>query len=252
MAAEIASLATCRTSSRRSRRSTPTTAMPRMIENSTTAGTTLFASELNGFAGMYRSMKSNGGSPLDEARAEERRALNRGKGQRDQERERERHEPQAANHRRGAQAQRPQLGRPERAETGDDRDGDVGQHHHLEQLDETVGRPLQRRRPLAEEHPGEDASASPARICRENVMSPLAGEQQESHRHGTDGGRGKRSSITVIRKVTHGIPSSVTRHHPECARRARRPRATYVVSAFRRTRFGPAKAGHHVHGDTKK
>jgi len=32
-----------------------------MRENSTTAGTTLFASELNGFDGMYRSMKLNAG-----------------------------------------------------------------------------------------------------------------------------------------------------------------------------------------------
>ena len=102
-----------------------------------------------------------GGAPLDEARAEERGVLHRGKRQRDQERERQRHEPQAANHGRGSQAQRPELGGPERPETGDDRDGDVGQHHHLEQLDETVGRPLQRRRPLAEEQPGEDAKREP-------------------------------------------------------------------------------------------
>ena len=98
---------------------------------------------------------------LDEARAEERRALNRGKRDRNQERERERHEPQAANHGRGSQAQRAELGGPERPEAGDDGDGDVGQHHHLEQLDEPVGRPLHRRRPLAEEQPGEDAAGEP-------------------------------------------------------------------------------------------
>ena len=38
---------------------TPTSATPRMSEKRTTAGTTLFASELNGFDGMYRSTKSN-------------------------------------------------------------------------------------------------------------------------------------------------------------------------------------------------
>ena len=35
--------------------------MPSTTENSTTAGTTLFASELNGLAEMYRAMKSNAG-----------------------------------------------------------------------------------------------------------------------------------------------------------------------------------------------
>ena len=101
------------------------------------------------------------GPPLDEARAEERCVLHRRKRQRDQERERERQQPQPANHGRRPQAQRPQLRGLERPEAGDDRDGDVGQHHHLEQLDEAVGRPLQRRRLLAEEQPGEDAEGEP-------------------------------------------------------------------------------------------
>ena len=43
--------------------------------------------------------------------------------------------------------------------TGDDRDGDVGQHHHLEQLDETVGGPF-RPRPAREEEP-EDSPGEP-------------------------------------------------------------------------------------------
>ena len=83
--------------------------MPSMSENRTTAGTTLFASELNGFAGMYRSMKLNAGRVLDEARAEKRRVLDGGKRQGNQERQRQRHEPQTANHGRGPQAQRPQI-----------------------------------------------------------------------------------------------------------------------------------------------
>ena len=98
---------------------------------------------------------------LDEARAEERGVLNRGKRQRDQEGERERHQPQTADHRRGSQAQRADLGVAEGPEAGDDGDGDVGQHHHLEQPDEPVGRPLQRRRLLAEEQPGDDAASEP-------------------------------------------------------------------------------------------
>ncbi len=99
--------------------------------------------------------------PLDEARAEERRVLHRGKRQRDQERERERHEPQAADDGRGPQAQRADLRVIERPEAGDDGDGDVRQHHHLKQPDETVGRPLQCRRLLAEKEAGDDASDEP-------------------------------------------------------------------------------------------
>ncbi len=51
-----------------------------------------------------------GGSALDEARAEKRGVLNVRKRQRDQERERQRHQPQTADHGRGSQAQRPDLG----------------------------------------------------------------------------------------------------------------------------------------------
>ena len=102
-----------------------------------------------------------GGPRLDQARAEERGVLDRGKRQRDQERERQRQDPQAADHGGGFQTQRLQLGRPERPQAGDDRDRDVGQDHHLEQLDEAVRRPLQRRRLLAEEQPGEDAEREP-------------------------------------------------------------------------------------------
>jgi hypothetical protein len=85
--------------------------------------------------------------------------LNRGKRQGNEEGERKRQEPQTANHGRGSQAQRPEIRGPKRPETGDDRNGDVRQHHHLEQLDETVGRPFQRRRALAEKQPCEDAKS---------------------------------------------------------------------------------------------
>ena len=132
-----------------------------MMENRTTAGTTLFASAVKRIRGNVEVDEVERRPALDEARAEERRVLNRGKRERDQERERERHEPQTADHGRGSQAQRAELGGPERPEAGDDGDRDVRQHHHLEQLDETVGRPLQRRRPLAEEQAGEDAASEP-------------------------------------------------------------------------------------------
>ena len=132
-----------------------------MREKSTTAGTTLFASELNGFEGMYRSMKLKSGRGSTRLVLKNEAFWTDGKRQRDQERERQRQEPQAADHGRGSQAQRLQLGRPERPQARDDRDGDVGQDHHLEQLDEAVRCPLQRRGLLAEEQPGEDAEREP-------------------------------------------------------------------------------------------
>ena len=57
----------------------------------------------------------------------------------------------------GAQAEPPRVRGLERPEALDDRDRDVGQHRHLEQLDEAVRRPLERERVLAEEEPHQDA-----------------------------------------------------------------------------------------------
>ena len=188
------------------------------------------------------------GSPLDEARAEKRRALNRGKRQGDQECERERHEPQAANHRRGSQAQRPELGPPERAEAGDDRDGDVGQHHHLEQLDETVSRPLQRRGPLAEEQSGEDAQREP-------------GEDLSRERHESGGwGTARKPPSRHRRRPWQSLPQyrdskSHSRHTViGDASPSRLPLdapeglVRLVIVRLQADQHGPAKAGHHVRG----
>ena len=168
----------------------------------------------------------NGGSPLDEARAEERGVLNRGKRQRDQERERERQQPQTANHRRGAQAQRAELGGPERPETGDDRDGDVGQHHHLEQLDEPVGRPLQRRRLLAEEQPGEDAESEPG----EDLSGKRHGFRDRKSKKATGSARaGARKTLPNCRNASRRSPHMVT------VTTGRRGSGTHVASRFSRT-----------------
>ena len=94
--------------------------------------------------------------------------------QRDQECERQRQKPETANHSRGPQAQCAELGGLERPETGDDRDGDVGQHHHLEQLDETVRGPRQGRRPLPEEQPGEDSPSEPGENLSRECHEPEA------------------------------------------------------------------------------
>ena len=102
-----------------------------------------------------------GGATLQEARTEERGILDRREGQGDQEREGQRQDPQATNHGRRRRAEPPEFGPAQGSEAGDDRDGDVGQHHHLEQLHEPVGRPFQRRRLLAEEQPGEGAKREP-------------------------------------------------------------------------------------------
>ena len=52
------------------------------------------------------------------------------------------------------------------AKAADDRHRDVRQHRHLQQLDEAVGRPLQRGRALAEEQADEHAS----REAHENAV----------------------------------------------------------------------------------
>ena len=208
VAAEIASLATCRTSSRRSRRATPTTAMPRMREKSTTAGTTLFARELNGFAGMYRSMKLKAGRCSTRLELKNDAFWTEGNvsGIRNANASARSHRPPIT-----AAARRPSVRSSdglERPETGDDRDGDVGQHHHLEQLDEPVGRPLQRRRPLAEEQPGEDAESEPGEDLsreRHEAADPKTAKRRPpcARRRA----REKPCSITVIfAALTHDMP----------------------------------------------
>ena len=90
--------------------------------------------------------------PLDQGRAEERRRLDVREGQRNEEREHERKRPQADQHGTGAKAQRSRFRVTERAQAGDDREDDVREHRHLQQLHEPVGGPGEHRRALPKEH----------------------------------------------------------------------------------------------------
>ena len=94
---------------------------------------------------------------LEERRAEECGGLDCRERQRHQQRERQSDEPERHEDGAGAKPEPPRVGGAERAEALNDRDRDVGQHGHLEQLDEAVRGPLERQRALAEEEPDQDA-----------------------------------------------------------------------------------------------
>ena len=128
-----------------------------MTENSTTAGTTLLASELNGFDGMYRSTKLNGGRRSTSVVLKNMALSTVGKRQRNQEREERARGPEPDQHRAGPHAERPRLRVGQRSEARHDRERDVRQHRHLQQLHEAVGGPLQDARVLAEKQPDGDA-----------------------------------------------------------------------------------------------
>ena len=165
---------------------------------------------------MYKSTKSKAGRRSTRLELKNEAFCDRGKRQGDQERKEQRQQPQTANHRRGPQAQRAELGGPEGPETGDDGDGDVGQHHHLEQLDEPVGHPLERRRPLAQEQPGEKATGEAGEDSVERASLSCRSGQQEGDRHGHDCGCENPSSITVIPREHSRYTVVITTGRVEC------------------------------------
>jgi hypothetical protein len=94
---------------------------------------------------------------LDERCTEKRCVLDLGKGQGHEERKRQRHSPEAHDHRPDAQRHGARLPIVEAAEAADDRHDDVREYGHLEQLDEPLGRPGEHCRFLPEEEPDGDA-----------------------------------------------------------------------------------------------
>ena len=154
-----ASPAVSSTSSSFCLRSTPISATPTMTENRTTAGTMLLASELNGFDGMYRSTKLKAGRRSSSAELKNMALSTSGNasGIRNAYSNAMAQSPPSTAP--GAQAQGARLLVAERPEARHNRDRDVGQDGHLQQLDEAVGDPFQDRGGLAEEQADGDAGA---------------------------------------------------------------------------------------------
>ena len=95
------------------------------------------------------------------ARTEERgrRPLREGQGR--QQHHRKADAPKDEKNAAGLEAERFRLLECEPSEGGDQRDGDIGDHRHLQQHDEAVAGDLEEPRHLAEEHAGRNAKNKP-------------------------------------------------------------------------------------------
>ena len=115
-------------------------ATPRKTEKSTTAGTTLLDSAVERIGRNKQIDEVKRPALFDQRGAEKRCGLDVGKGQRNKKRESQRDGPQADENRSGAEPECFHLIVTERPQTRDNRERNIRQHGHLQQLDETVRR----------------------------------------------------------------------------------------------------------------
>ena len=151
---------------------------------------------------------------LEERGAEERRRLGRREGQRHEHRERQAHDPERDQHGAGAQAEPARVRSVERPEALDDRDRDVGQDRHLEQLDEAVRRPLERRARARRRRAPPGCRGRGRRGSVEKVMGH--GEAAESTPRAP-----KSSDLDLLAALPWPCASSPRRHSRGRCRRAR-------------------------------